>query len=311
VNDVPKIVYIAGASRSGSTLLAMLIGALPGCVSIGELRHVWRRGIQLNQRCGCGEPFWDCSFWTAVGSEAFGGWEHAPSERMVSLQERVDRFRQLPKLAAMPLFAGVQREVEEYATTVGMVYQAVTRASGSSVVVDSSKGPSFVMILPRVPQVTGVVIHLIRDSRAVAHSWSRQRRLPEVTDGTEYMPIHGPVRSAVDWTRSNLAIESARLARLPATRLRYERLVRGGIDELRQVCVTLGLNDSETALLTESTIPVGVQHTVAGNPARFAAGGLRLRPDEEWKRAMPGPRRRIVEGITWPMLAAYGYSLRS
>jgi hypothetical protein len=62
-----RVAYIAGAGRSGSTLLAMLLGALPGCVSIGELRHMWRRGIQLNQRCGCGEPFWDCPFWSDVG----------------------------------------------------------------------------------------------------------------------------------------------------------------------------------------------------------------------------------------------------
>ena len=50
-----RVAYIAGAGRSGSTLLAMMLGTLPGWVSVGELRHLWARGVEENQLCGCGD----------------------------------------------------------------------------------------------------------------------------------------------------------------------------------------------------------------------------------------------------------------
>ncbi len=305
-----RVAYIAGAGRSGSTLLAMLLGALPGCVSIGELRHMWRRGIQLNQRCGCGEPFWDCPFWSDVGDRAFGGWDNAPHERMLDLQRRVDRFRQLPRLATMPVAAGVRRTVDEYAVNAGRVYRAVEEVAQASTVVDSSKSPTFAVILQRVPGIDPVVLHLIRDSRAVAHSWSRRRPMPEVVEGETYMATYGPTRAAIDWARSNVAIEAAHMAGIASTRLRYEALVRAAPRELARVRSALGLTAAQAALLAAPVVEVGVQHTVAGNPARFSGGQVRLRPDEEWKSAMTARDRRMVAGLTWPLLTAYGYRLR-
>ena len=304
-----RVAYIAGAGRSGSTLLAMLLGALPGCVSIGELRHMWRRGIQLNQRCGCGEPFWDCPFWSDVGDRAFGGWENAPHERMLDLQRRVDRFRQLPRLATMPVAPGVRRTVDEYAANTGRVYRAVEEVAQAPTVVDSSKSPTFAVILQRVPGIDPVVLHLIRDSRAVAHSWSRRRPMPEVVEREEYMATYGPARAAIDWARSNVAIEAARTAGVASTRLRYEALVRATPHELARLRSALGLTAEQGALLAAPVVDVGVQHTVAGNPARFSGGHVRLRPDEEWKSAMTARDRRMVVGLTWPLLTAYGYRL--
>ncbi|HVI16962.1 MAG TPA: hypothetical protein VM712_01200 [Gaiellales bacterium] len=305
-----RVAYIAGAGRSGSTLLAMLLGALPGCVSIGELRHMWRRGIQLNQRCGCGEPFWDCPFWSDVGDHAFGGWDNAPHERMLDLQRQVDRFRQLPRLAAMPVAAGVRRTVDEYAVNAGRVYRAVEQVAQAPTVIDSSKSATFAVILQRVPEIDPVVLHLIRDSRAVAYSWSRRRPMPEVVEGEAYMATYGPARAAIDWARSNVAIEAAHLAGIARTRLRYESLVRAAPEELARVRAALGLTAAQAALLAAPMVEVGVQHTVAGNPARFSGDHVRLRPDEEWMSAMTTRDRRIVAVLTWPMLTAYGYRLR-
>jgi hypothetical protein len=175
-------------------------------------------------------------------------------------------------------------------------------------VVDSSKGPAFTVILAHVP-VEGVVVHLVRDSRAVAHSWSRVRAMPEV-DGASFMAQHLPMRAAFDWTRSNLAVDSARAAGIASTRIQYERLVRGDSAELALLGAALGLVASELALICGPAVTVGVQHTVAGNPARFSGGEVHLRPDEEWMSAMRQRDRRLVEALTLPLLAAYGYPLR-
>src|SRR5947209_4769350 len=112
-----RVTYIAGAGRSGSTLLAMMLGTLPGWVSVGELRHLWARGVEENQLCGCGEPFLSCPFWNAVGQVAFDGWERSPHARMRVLQPRVDRFRRLPTLLTLRWSAERRRMADEYAGT--------------------------------------------------------------------------------------------------------------------------------------------------------------------------------------------------
>ena len=88
------------AGPSGSTILERMLGELDGVCPAGELVHLWHRGIELDEPCGCGKPFSDCGFWTQVGDAAFGGWVNVPVERVKELREPVDRTRQIPTDAA-------------------------------------------------------------------------------------------------------------------------------------------------------------------------------------------------------------------
>ena len=77
----------------------MLLGELPGCVSVGELCHLWERGVLENRLCGCGAAFSDCPFWSQVGEAAFGGWAAANAPRQVELLYAVGRQRHFPLVA--------------------------------------------------------------------------------------------------------------------------------------------------------------------------------------------------------------------
>jgi sulfotransferase family protein len=307
-----RVTYIAGAGRSGSTLLAMMLGTLPGWVSVGELRHLWARGVQENQLCGCGEPFLSCPFWNAVGQVAFDGWERSPHARMRDLQPRVDRFRRLPTLLTLRWSAERRRMADEYAGTMASLYRAIADVSGAGMIVDSSKSATFAMLLARMRDTDAHVLHLVRDSRAVAHSWMRRRRMPEVGEREAYMATFTPGASARVWAGNNLAVDLiGALGRLPTTRLRYELLVRGDEDEWRLLQAALGLDDAEVAGLRRPEIPLTVQHTVAGNPSRFARDRILLKPDDEWRGNMAAADRRRVELLTWPLLVRYGYPVRT
>jgi hypothetical protein len=306
-----EVVYIAGAGRSGSTLLAMLLGTIPGFEPVGELRHMWARGVQKDQLCGCGRAFHDCPFWSQVGQSAFGGWDHAPAERMIELQSHVDRLRHVPALSLLRLSPERRRLADEYAETMSRVYRAVGGMSGVRAVVDSSKSVTYALLLGRMPDVKPRLIHLVRDSRAVAHSWTRRRAMPEVQGEEQYMATFGPVRSAAVWAGNNAALDLVGTLGGPGgTKLRYESLVRGDMVELHRLAAAIGVEGDEIRNLAGPEVAVGVQHTVAGNPARFAQGHIALKPDEAWRRGMPARDRRTVALITWPLLARYGYPLR-
>src|SRR6185312_10881028 len=96
----PRVLYIGALGRSGTTVLERVVGQLPDACSVGELVHLWRRGILDDERCGCGERFSACEFWTEVGTRAFGGWTAELAERMEQLRPRVDRTRFIPRLLA-------------------------------------------------------------------------------------------------------------------------------------------------------------------------------------------------------------------
>src|SRR4028119_1802817 len=53
------------------------------------------------------------------------------------------------------------------------LYRAIQRVSGAGVIVDSSKRFSYAVLLSLLPFGDLRVVHLVRDSRAVAYSWAR------------------------------------------------------------------------------------------------------------------------------------------
>ena len=93
------VLYLAGLGRSGTTLIERTLAETPGVTGLGEVMHLWERGLGRNELCGCGVPFASCPFWREVGARAFGGWERVDAERMTWLKGQVDRASRVPAIA--------------------------------------------------------------------------------------------------------------------------------------------------------------------------------------------------------------------
>ena len=132
----------AALGRSGSTVLALLLGRLPGFVPVGGLTNLWERGLKKNYLCGCGSHFRECPFWAGVGEEAFGGWENLDADEILRLQHAVTRYRNMPRMIAPRAGSAFSESLSEYSSYVTSIYRAITRVSGRSIVVDNSHGQS-------------------------------------------------------------------------------------------------------------------------------------------------------------------------
>jgi hypothetical protein len=299
------VLYIGGWGRSGSTLLSHLLGELDGMVSVGELRYVWQAGPAANELCGCGRQFADCEFWQAVGREAFGGWEHVDVEEVLELEADVLRHRNIPLLALPRLFPAHAAKVGRYAELTGRLYEAILTVSGAHTVVDSTKNPPYAYFLRRAPGVRLRVLHLVRDSRGVVHSWMKKVERPEITGDAAYFEEFSPWKAGIRWMQCNLAFDVLRL-RTPTVRMRYEALAAEPAAEVARAMRKLGEN-VDVSSLTGGSVEVSGQHSVRGNPMRFAHGRQRVKADEAWRRDMALPVRRTVLALTWPLLWRYGY----
>ena len=193
-----RIVYIGGIGRSGSTLVDRLLGQVPGVCAIGELVYTWQRGIAEGNRCGCGEPFQQCPFWEEVLTAAFGGSQQVDAAHVEHLRAAVDRARFIPWLLAPSVRPAFRGKLDEYVAYGTRIYDAVRAVSGCEVIVDSSKAPSFAFCLRSSRRIDLRVVHVVRDSRAVAYSWTRKVARPETT-GPKYMPRLRPARTAGQW----------------------------------------------------------------------------------------------------------------
>jgi Sulfotransferase family len=301
------VVYIGGIGRSGSTLLDRMLGQLPGFTSVGELVFLWERGVVRNERCGCGEPFGDCAFWTAVGERAFGGWRTADAHAAIDRQRIVDRNRYLPLLLAPQASTRFAARLRPHAETLGRLYRAIADESGADVIVESSKHVSTAALLRSVAGVDLRIVRLVRDPRGVAFSWAKDVERPDSTSGTSMMARIGPGTASLRWLSYNAFMEVASAGR-PSALVRYESVVRRPDETLERLASLAGRPISgKLSFIDSGRVDLGRDHTVAGNPLRFRTGAVDLRVDDAWTTQMSTRDRRLVTALTWPAMAGYGY----
>jgi hypothetical protein len=304
---VAQVLFLGGLGRSGTTLVERLLGELPGVCALGEVVHLWQRDIRDDERCGCGVPFSGCPFWQRVGDLAFNGWANVDVDRVHALRDAVERTRHIPRLAAA---TSASAEVNEYASFYSRVYAAAAEVAGARVIVDSSKHSALAHVLRWADDVDLRVVHVVRDARGVAYSWTKKVDRPE-TDGSAQMTRYSPGRSAMLWNAHNAAFGLLARRGVPVRRIRYEEFLadpRAGLIRLADFA-GLTLRPEDLDFLRNGHADLRAGHSAAGNPMRFTVGRLPLRHDDAWVSALPRAQRRLVGAVCGPLLRAYGYPI--
>lgn len=303
-----RVLYLAGWGRSGSTLAEGLLNRRPDLIGVGEIKFLWERGLIQNRRCSCGTPVRQCDFWTAVLREAFGAVPDEATVADLDAASRRFRTRHLPRLLLRPHRQPYPGRFDWYYEALRDVYRAVGAVSGAPVVVDSSKFPSYLAALLHTPGLDVRVAHIVRDPRAVAYSWQRDKEDPDAP-GDARMPKLHPGATAAYWSVWNLAIERlVRRAGVPYLRFRYEDLVGDPDGTLAAIGGLAGLPGITGAGGGE--VVLDRSHQVSGNPVRFHTGAIPLQLDDEWRTEMATVDRRIASAVSGPLLHRYGYRRR-
>jgi hypothetical protein len=183
--------------------------------------------------------------------------------------------------------------------TLAATYRAIAEATGAEVIVDSSKFASDAALLTHMPGVRPVFVHLIRDPRAVAWSWLQPK---------DYTGRRSALDSTLHWAGFNLAAEAVGRARPEASlHLRYEDMMRSPRAAVGDVLRLMGLAAAANPVAEDNTVELGGNHTVTGNPNRFARGRTTIREDLRWRAAMPRRDRLVATLAALPLLGRYGY----
>lgn len=309
-----KVLYVVGEGRSGSTILGNILGQIDGFFSVGELQHIWGRGFIENWPCGCGAPFRECPLWGEVIAQAFGDRSQLDADRLLTLREQGLRTRHL---LPMPTGKSPRERVslmgKEYLRAVERLYHAVHYVSQSRVIVDISKGPAYGYILETIPSIELYVLHLVRDSRAVAYSWAARRK-PEPGLGGWHdglMDYRSFTQVALFWNERNYVVE--RIWGHNPKRyalMRYEDFIESPQLAIERCLKLLGEEQAQLpTFVNKHEVLLGETHNFSGNPDRFQRGTTAIKDRDEWRSKMSTSRQLLVTAITSPWLVRYKYPL--
>jgi hypothetical protein len=311
-SEPPFVVFVAGMNRSGTTLLDALLGEPAPMISAGELHYLWR-GLVEGWNCGCGEPLRECPMWIAVRREAIGEagserWHELDAVQRAQVRSRPARLFQLRRRLNTASPRSVEeRAIADYRDTLERVYRAIRDVTGAEVVIDSSKGAHDAAVLAAIEAIDSAAVHLVRDPRAVAHSWTVRLSNPALPGG--YLEQAHPAITAGRWLAWNAAIESVtKPAFDPRFRtLRYEDLCADPAASVAGVYAMIGRTDVAPAVGEGGEVSLSRGHAIAGDPLLAERGPIHVRASSRWDVEMGLGARTAVTAITLPMLHHYGY----
>jgi hypothetical protein len=166
----PKVVYVMGSGRSGSTILGVALGNCDGVFYAGELDN-WlvRSGAPV---LGGLER---TRFWSTVRDDVPGAAELFGNRAQRDLERSFAPFRIHRRRARGRLREGYRRVTED-------LYGAIARAAGVTHVVDTSHFPLRARELQALAGIDLYLIFLVRDPRGVVDSFNLYLNRNEVAE---------------------------------------------------------------------------------------------------------------------------------
>ncbi len=323
---VSRLAYILAASHSGSTLLAMLIGAHPEACTVGEL-NAGSFGNTDDYRCSCRQKIKDCAFWGRVREgmkqKGIADFDMTRAGTSIHHVQGWQARRLLAPLCRGPFLEGVRdlglalapgwrAHLEETQRRNAALVGVLREITGAKIIIDSSKLALRLKYLLRNPELDIKVIRLVRDGRAVSLTYTDEWSFADASNPSlrgggggarRPPPRRNMADAAREWRRSNEAADCL-AARLPASqwiRVSYEQICRQPETTLKTLCQFLDLNPGAINLDFRSR----AQHVI-GNGMRLDASS-EIRLDERWRTALSPDSLRVFDAVAGVLNHQYGY----
>ncbi|MEM6577878.1 MAG: sulfotransferase [Pseudomonadota bacterium] len=264
------MLYIAGYSRCGSTILDMVLNAAQGAVSTGELTYLLDDAADPSRLCTCGKPFHSCG--------RYGGWTANRSTTEAALVRRVESRAGLQALLSEQPRTEIDRVYAQYAQSL---FAHIHDQTGAKVIVDSSKSAKDAagrpLALARIAGLDVRVLHLTRDPRATIRSYL-DRGSNWVLEGHRAPKTLESWRPILGWTLANRLAAKVGRALGPENymHIRLEDILNDPEAGLARVGDFAGLDLAPVAAAVLSGQPFAAGHNVGGNRTRLKPQTIKL-----------------------------------
>jgi hypothetical protein len=286
---LPRIVYIAGYGRCGSTILDIVLGAHRHAASCGELTYLLE-DFDAARRCACKRPYSRCEVW-------------APSLAVIDPVASAGALRRAEARPWPALPVRIPRLdhslLASYATTMRQLLARAAAGMGAQVLIDSSKTTKTCALRPIRLAQSGFdvrVIHLHRGFAATMRSVARRSNWAAEGRSTSRLRV---LRALPGYWLAHRYARLARRALGPANYLPldYEQLIAAPVATIRRLGDFIGLDYAEVAARIAAGDSFAVQHNVGGNRIRLAGSVSLLADPAAGGTARGGSGAAVPAGI--------------
>lgn len=268
-----NLIYLLGAGRSGTTLLATLLNNHEDIETLGEM-HQFIEYLDEDKNCSCGQKLRSCTIWNLspklINSDI-------KSKR--SYCEKKESHKNIPAL----IFN--KKADKRYISIQEHIFSALSKNRKSKWYLDSSKYIARYLLLKKSKKLNIKGIYLVRDPRGVICSFQKKVQTSKRPLGTilyyNLINIFGELVS-----RNNRNI----------LKIKYEDLIESPEQVLGEIYKHVFSSTKNSVNLPEySTMP----HIVGGNRIKTKKR-IHLSNDTDWHRKIPRARQIMYYYLCFP-----------
>lgn len=290
-----KLIFITGASRSGTTLLSFVLRNHDDVLGLKELQYfgqTWdprnrQRRFSRNQSIAAAAAIYACQ-------------EQGILSTKVSPAHRLAATRLIDELG--------DASADPAALFAAAVHQ-LAQAAGKSIPCEQT--PRYIFYARALLEIypNAQVVHMVRDPRAVMASqkmrWQRRRLAADGTKVPRYQSLrvwvnYHPYTVARLWSEATAA--ALALAQHPrVTLIQFEELLQQPEATVRRLCARLGL-DFDEKMLDVGQINSSHQSSTGG-----ARRGLQTAAIDTWRKILTQTETAIAERRCGALMNRFGY----
>lgn len=283
-----NIIYLMGAGRSGTTILASLLGASKDILTIGEM-HQFLEHIVYDKNCSCGKSLEKCEFWTTIVSDYY--------EKDISELKKMDDYMvAIESHSKIPL--SFFKSNDEHVKFHEDFYARITKLKPSKYYLDSAKFISRVLQLRKSDKLNVKIIYLVRDVRGVINSFAKNVQTQK-----------NPISTIIYYTMINTAAQIVKWTYpKEILKLKYEDFIENSTDTLDKIerFINTDLTDVKYVITHEKYIDM--PHIIGGNRLK-SKSKIKLRKDLAWKTNISRRKQVLYYFLTLPLMLLNKYKL--
>lgn len=287
-----RLVYLMGAGRSGTTILATILGNCNGVTNLGEL-HQLPEHAAGEGNCSCGRALNECPYWSQVDEVDAGALTSAEYRRQASELEshsRVHRYFSNPRRALA---------YDEYVSANQSVFDQLGQ---QDILVDSAKFIGRALALASLPRLDCRFVYVVRDPRGVVSSFEKKVQTSRhwLSATTYYFLVNVTAE-----------VVSRTLLRGRVLKVRYEDILSDPHRVIERIAEWCGFSAAEVLSKLDEGQSLDVGHIIGGN--RIAKRPT-VKFDPELAKAghsgLSGYKRLLSWILTLPLNLINGYRVQ-
>lgn len=279
-----------GAGRSGTTLLATILGGSSSIITLGEL-HQFLDYVLEGKECSCGERLKECNFWEPVISKLF---KQYSTNELLEFNDYCKKIESHNRILSSLFF-----KYSKYISFQENLFKIIEELYPSTTFLDSSKYISRYLQLRRMEDVSVKAIYTVRDVRGVINSFGKQVQTPKGSIATIiYYKLINFFGQIIHWNASPKG----------SLKLKYEDFVNQPTQSFQKIASFINIPLQDVITKLEQNKSFSMPHIIGGNRMKSATT-ITLKNDDAWKTNISRGKQKLYYLLTLPFMLLNSYKI--